>query len=212
MRRCAYDVGVPRARARTRRRRTRASSAQLGMLFRLGGHYASFQIARFQRIIEAPPEPSLCASEVLPMLVMRFSQGLQNVKSRRTAGERLSSYPQKKSVFPMPSHAPLTRNAGPLMESRGHWRRPGKQALASVPPHRTMTAQAGFWPKIRAPDLWKLPHQHAVRKELQPQDGLNDCLPGQRGILKTPGHPGRSTLRIGQTQQSQVSTRSTETY
>ena len=63
VRHCAYDVGVPCARAST-----------IGAPFlRLGGRYASFQIARFQRITTPPPEPSLCASEVLLMLLMRFS-------------------------------------------------------------------------------------------------------------------------------------------
>ena len=32
----------------------------------------------FRELPEAPPEPSLCASEVLLMLLMRFSEGLQN--------------------------------------------------------------------------------------------------------------------------------------
>ena len=44
-----------------------------------------------------------------------------------------------------------------MMQCEGHWRHPGKQALASVPPHWTMTAQAGFGVKTRAPDFWKRP-------------------------------------------------------
>ena len=47
---------------------TGASSAQLGLFFSVFGAVdASFQIARFQKITEPPPEPSLCASEVLLM-------------------------------------------------------------------------------------------------------------------------------------------------
>ena len=60
-----------RGRARARARAAGASSAQLGLLFALFGAVdASLQIARFQRIITEPPaEPSLCASEVLLMLL-----------------------------------------------------------------------------------------------------------------------------------------------
>ena len=87
---------------------------------------------------EAPPEPSLCASEVLLML-LRPPKPRKN--SGRTAGEASLKLPSKMRAFPMPSCAPLTRNRGPMMGGRRHYRHPGKQALASVPPHWTMTAR-----------------------------------------------------------------------
>ena len=70
VRHCAHDAGVRRTCAR----RTPASCAQLGFFFSLfGAVNASFQISRFQRITEAPPEPSLCKNEVLLMLMIRSS-------------------------------------------------------------------------------------------------------------------------------------------
>ena len=54
--------------------RTQASSAQLGLYFsHVGAFDALLKTARFQRITEAIPEPSLCASKVLRMLMMRSS-------------------------------------------------------------------------------------------------------------------------------------------
>ena len=67
-------VYVTRARARARAPLTQASSAQLGLHFsRVGAFDALLKTARFQRITEAIPEPSLCVSEVLLMLMMRSS-------------------------------------------------------------------------------------------------------------------------------------------
>ena len=51
-----------------------AFHAQLGLLLSVVGAFdASLKIARLQRITEAPPEPSLCAWEVLLMPLMRSS-------------------------------------------------------------------------------------------------------------------------------------------
>ena len=64
--------GMARARARARARAPYASIINIigAPFLRLGGRSASFQVARCQRITEPPPEPSLCASEVLLMLLM----------------------------------------------------------------------------------------------------------------------------------------------
>ena len=43
----------------------------------------------------------------------------------------------------MPPQPPLTRNGGPMMGGWQHRHHPGKQALASVRPHWTMTARPG---------------------------------------------------------------------
>ena len=71
---CADDAPVRGARARARALRMGASSAQLGLLFSFDGVFnASMKIAPLQAIVDAPPQPSLCASGVLLMLLMRSS-------------------------------------------------------------------------------------------------------------------------------------------
>ena len=100
--------------------RARGTGASLAPFSFFGAIDASFQIARFQRITEPPPpEPSLCASDVL---LMRSSYKASKTaeKSRRTAGGASFKLPSKMSAFPMPSRAPLTRNGGPMMDSWRH--------------------------------------------------------------------------------------------
>ena len=120
VRHCAYDVGVRRARARARAPYASIIST-IGVPFLRLCRYASFQIARFQRITEPPPEPSLCASEVPLMLLMRSSSGLQNhVKITPYRCKKASfKLPSNRSALLMPSRAPLTRTEGPMMEFVG---------------------------------------------------------------------------------------------
>ena len=73
--------------------------------------------------------------------------GFQNhVKNTPYRGGSVFGAASKRSAFPMPSRTPLRRNGGSMMRGWRHVRHPGKQALASVPPHWTTTAR----PDLRA--------------------------------------------------------------
>ena len=104
----------------------------IGPLFSFDGVFnASLKIALLQAIVDAPPEPSLCASGVLLIL-----PGFQNhAKNTPYRGVSVFGATSKRSAFPMPSRTPPRRNGGSMMRGRRHVRHPGKQALASVPPH-----------------------------------------------------------------------------
>ena len=71
---------------------------------------------------------------------------LNHVKNTPYGGGSVFGATSKRSAFPMPSRTPPRRNGGSMMRGRHHVRHPGKQALASVPPHWTTTAR----PDLRA--------------------------------------------------------------
>ena len=90
-----------------------------------------------------------------------FLLGFQNYVKKNTPyrGGSVFGVTSKRSAFPMPSRTPLRRNGGSMMRGRRHVRRPGKQALASVPPHWTTTAR----PDLRASGSGRRPQRRMAR-------------------------------------------------
>ena len=94
------------------------------------------------------------------MLLIRSSWARK--KHAVARGKRLWSYLQEERVFR--SRTSPRRSRGSMMQGQGHVRHPGKQALASVPPHRTTTAR----PDLRASGSGRRPHRRMARLQIIP--------------------------------------------
>ena len=130
---CAHDVGA---------RRTRASSAQLGLLF------SALEAAMLpSRSLDFREPPSRLQNP--PCALRRCSYRWGSVFQATLGNERISHALQG---------APDEKRRSDDAMS-GHQRHPAKQALASVPPQWTMTAQAGYWDLFWGPRFLDTPQK-----------------------------------------------------